>query len=56
MLFVREYVILLGQVCPSRVNYVNARQSILHCDLLSPKVLLHSDWEVRSAFVREVVG
>ena len=56
MLFVREYVILLRQVCPSRVNYVNAGQSILHRYLLSPKVFLHSDWEVRSAFVREVVG
>ena len=38
------------------VDQVNAGQMILQRDLLRPKMLLHRDREVRSAFDRGVVG
>ena len=55
MLFVREHVVLLGQVRPGRVDDVNARESILHGDFLSSKVLLNCYGEVGTSFIREVV-
>mmetsp|Transcript_19690 Transcript_19690/g.56468 ORF Transcript_19690/g.56468 Transcript_19690/m.56468 type:complete len:261 (-) Transcript_19690:181-963(-) len=53
---IRKDVSLSGQVGPSRVNQVHARQVVLHGDLLRPQVFLDRDGVVRPALDRRVVG
>lgn len=52
---VGEHIILLGQEGTRGVNQVDAGQSVLLGNLLSAQVLLHSDGEVSTTLVGEVV-
>ena len=56
VIFVWEYVVLLREEGASGVNEVDARQLVLHGDLLGADVFLDCDRVVCAALVSEIIG
>ena len=56
MILVREYVVLLWEEGAGGVHEVDARQLVLHGDLLGADVFLDCDRVVRAALVSEIIG
>ena len=51
-----EYVVLVGKVCSTRIDKVDAWQAVLPCNFLCAQVFLHGHRKVCATFHSRIVG
>jgi hypothetical protein len=56
MVAIRKNLGLMRQVCPARIDQIDAGQTVLLGDLLSPQVLFDRNREIGPAFDGRVIG